>query len=247
MRKIKISAIQFKLRKIRHFSDFENHVTGCLEGVADSDFVIFPELFTMELLSTLENSNALSIKDFKNVSRYTDKYLKLFSRISSETGQYIVAGSHLVEDNGRFFNTSFMFQPNGVFVEHRKTHVFPMERKWDTSEGDDLRVVKTDKANVGISICYENQVPEVSRILTLKGAEIIFCPSWTSNEYGFWRVRNSCQARCIENQIYMTHCSLVGSLDILDLKGWGNASILTPCHEPWKPNGVLESGEPNRE
>lgn len=91
------------------------------------------------------------------------------------------------------------------------------------------------------------EFPEVARTYVLKGAEIIFCPSYTVGEHGFWRVRHCCQARAIENQVYVTHSCLVGNPPLKGMEGWGKSSILSPCEDPWNPNGVIAEVNENEE
>jgi predicted amidohydrolase len=247
MRKVKISAVQFSLKPIKNFSEFEEQVVVRVRQAKGSDFVVFPELFTTELLTTFPDVKNFTKNDIKRTSEFTDQYFDLFTRLAKQNGQYLIAGSHLKKEGTKYYNTCHLFGPDGGLFEHKKTHIFPAEGEWDTAEGDTLEVLELKKAKIGISICYEAEIPECARILTLKGTEIIFCPSFTFSEAGFWRVRHCCQARCIENQIYMVHCCTVGDAGILDLAGWGKSSILSPCDTPWSSNGVIAEAETNKE
>ena len=247
MRTIKISAVQFSLKPIKSFSEFEEQVISSLRQAVGSDFVVFPELFTFELLTTFPDAKNFTIIDKQKTSEFTDQYLDLFSRLAMQNNQNIVAGSHLKKEGINYYNSCYLFGPDGTVFEHKKTHIFPAEGEWDTAEGNTLEILELEKAKVGLLICYEAEIPECARILALKGAEIIFCPSFTSSEAGFWRVRHSCQARCIENQVYMVHCCTMGDAVILDLAGWGKTSILSPCDTPWPSNGIIAEAEPNKE
>lgn len=246
MRKLNIAAVQFPLTPVTSFNDFAAKVNECAAKTKGSDFVVYGEFFTTELVRTLGDSNVLKISDIKEIARYTGDYLDLFFNIAERQKQYIIAGSHIIQENGKFYNTCHIFQPNGEIFRHKKTHLFPVEFEWGISEGDALEILETEKAKIGISICYEAQIPECARILTMKGAEIIFCPSITFTESGFWRVRHSCEARCIENQILMVHCSTIGDAQVLNLRGWGRASILSPCDIPWSANGIIAEGVTNQ-
>jgi predicted amidohydrolase len=247
VKKVQIAAVQFYLRPIKTFSDFEAQVMKAIDQSRGSDFVVFPEYFTLELLSTYPNPRNLTYKDVQRVTEFTWQYIELFSTISRRTGQYIVAGSHLEKEGKHYYNTCYLFGPDGTMFKHKKTHVFPFERKWNAHEGNSLEVIQLDKATVGISICYEAEIPECVRILTLKGAEIIFSPSFGLTEAGFWRVRYSCQANCVENQIYVVNSALIGDIGILNFKGWGKSSILSPCDAPWPQNGIIAEGKMNKE
>ena len=246
MRKFKISVAQHGVKPIKSFTEFEEQVIKEVEQAKGSDFVVFPELITIQLLSTLPGHEKFTIKDLAKCTEFTDQYVDLFKRLAKDKGQYIVAGSHMIKEGVKYYNTCHLFSPDGTLVRHRKTHLFPVEHAI-TSEGNTIEVLELPKVKIGIAICYEAEIPEYMRILTLKGAEFIFCPSFTFTEAGFWRVRHCCQAACIENQIYVVHCGAIGDVGVGDFTAWGRASILSPCDNPWSANGVIAQAEANKE
>ncbi len=75
------------------------------------------------------------------------------------------------------YNVAFAATPDGV-LEHKKTHLFGFE-KMIFSAGGSIDVFEFKDVKFGIAICYEVEFPEFVRALVLKGAEIIFCPSYT--------------------------------------------------------------------
>lgn len=241
MSKIKVSSIQFSYKPINNFDDFVSNVESLIKQAEGSDFVVFPEMFTLELQYIIPNNNMARIPEF------TEQYIELFTRLSYEKNINIIAGSHMTMKNDRLYNTSFIFCPDGNRFEHSKTHLFPFEPGMGIFPGNTLEIFEINDLKIAIALCYEMEFPEVVRILTMKGAEIIFCPSYTIGEHGFWRVRHCCQARTIENQIYVIHSSLVGTPPRHTMAGWGRSSILSPCEEPWPPNGVLAEAETNKE
>jgi len=249
MKKIKVSAVQFDVSTIRDFSEFEQKVRDSMKEAKGSDFVVFPEWFTFQLVTTFPEYKKFTVKDFARITAYTEQYVELFQHLAKEQGQYIVAGSHLRKEGIHIYNTCHLFGPDGTFFEHRKTHVAALERDWNTFEGNVIEVLELDKVKVGILICYEMEFPECARILALKGAEVIFCPSFPPSEAGFWRVRHCCQARCIENQIYVVNCAPVGNFEMSGFTLWNGArsSILSPCESPWPPNGIIAEGERGKE
>jgi len=238
---VRVASVQFAFKPINSFEDFASNVERLVDQAKDSDFVVFPETFTLELQYLIPNN------DFTKVYEYTEQYVELFTELSREKGQYIVAGSHPTMKDGKLYNTGYIFCPDGRCFEHSKTHLFPLEPFMGISPSDRVEILETEKARVGLAICYEIEFPEVVRILTLKGAEIVFCPSYTIGEHGFWRVRHCCQARAVENQIYVVHSCMVGTPPFPEMAGWGRSSIVTPCEEPWPPNGVLAEAETNKE
>ena len=221
MDKIIVSSVQFSYKPINSFDEFISNVENLVNQAKDSDFIVFPETFTMELHYITPNN------DFNKIYTFTDDYVKLFERLSKENDQYIIAGSHLTKVDNELFNRCTVFFPDGQRFIHDKTHLFPLEAGFVTP-GEKLEVFETEKVTFGIATCYEMEFPEIARILTLKGAEIIFCPSYTVGEHGFWRVRHCCKARAIENQIYVVHSCMVGIPIPEAMAGWGRTAILSP-------------------
>ncbi len=84
--------------------------------------------------------------------------------------------------NGKFYNSAVVINADGELLEtYHKLHVpqDPMFYEQNYFElGDlDYKVYETAYAKIGVLICYDQWFPEAARILTLKGAEIIFYPT----------------------------------------------------------------------
>ncbi|PWA13069.1 amidohydrolase [Pueribacillus theae] len=247
MKNVSISACQFRVERINSFNDFKEQVNKLMKDVPkDTDYVIFPELFTIGLLTTFPDSEKFDVTEMTRLDDFTQDYKDFFCKLATDRSQVIIAGSHLERRGNDYFNIAYIFQPDGTYVEHKKTHIFPAEADWWTKEGSELQVYEIGPAKIGIAICYEAEIPEVSHILSEKGAEIIFCPSYTFTEHGFWRVRHCAQSRAIENQVYFVHCPTVGEPGSPINKGYGRASILSPCDTAWPPNGVVAEAETNK-
>ncbi|MBD3341258.1 MAG: hypothetical protein GF353_19280 [Candidatus Lokiarchaeota archaeon] len=238
---MKIACVQYSYKPIQKFFDFEKNIEDLIKKSEDSHFVLFPENFTFEL--HFINPDV----PMNKVYEYTEDYNLLFSRLAENYDKYIVAGSHTTVRGDSLYNTCTIFCPDGTRFQHDKTHLFPLEIRMGITPGNKLEIFESPFGKIGISICYETEFPEVVRTLVLKGAEVIFCPSYTIGEHAFWRVRHCCQARAIENQIYVAHSCMVGPAPIPTMSGYGRASILSPCESPWPLNGVIGEAETNRE
>lgn len=246
-RPVSIAACNFHYRPVASFDEFATHVCALLDQAEGADLVVFPELFTLELFTALEDWQALSLTELPRIDEYTTSYRSLFSEEAKQRNQYIAAGSHLTKENGRCLNLGHLFGPDASMFTHAKTHIFPIEANWQTAEGDAMEVVELPFAKVGFNICYEAEIPECADSLTEQGVEIIIGPSFTISEHGFWRVRHCAQARCIENQIYFIHCCLGGQPGSPLPQGWARSSILSPCDVLWEPTGIVAQAEPDRE
>ncbi|MFX0059070.1 MAG: nitrilase-related carbon-nitrogen hydrolase [Candidatus Hodarchaeota archaeon] len=241
LEKVRISCVQYAYKPISSFEDFAKDIEKLMNQGKDSDFIVFPETFTLELQYLIPNYNISKLFEF------TNDYIELFTNLSKDRDQYIIAGSHLLFENEKEYNTGHLFSPDGTIFTHRKTHLFPLELALGVSPGNKLEIFETEKAKVALAICYEMEFPEVCRTYTLKGAEIIFCPSNTVDKHGFWRVRHCSQASAIQNQVYIAHSCLVGNPPLKGMEGWGKSAIMSPCEPPWSPNGVIVEANENEE
>ncbi len=89
-------------------------------------------------------------------------------------------------------------------------------------------------------ICYDSEFPELARRLTDEGARILFTPFCTDSRQGYLRVRYCCQARAIENQLYVVTSGCTGNLpnvENMDIN-YAQSAILTPCDFPFAREGI---------
>lgn len=248
--KMRVSAIQYHLHTISSFQDFADQVEHYVRTAAEfeSDFILFPELFTTQLMSIGdENGKALTIEQLPN---FTEDYYALFSKLAKEHNVHIIGGTHIIRREGKLLNAAYLFYPDGHYEEQCKIHITPTEvKEWNMGQGDALRVFDTDKGRIAVLVCYDVEFPEIVRMAKARGIDVLFCPSCTDDRHGFHRVRYSCHARTIENQIYVVVTGTVGSLPTVDfMRGnFGQAAVLTPNDVPFPPKGILAEGEINHD
>ncbi|MCM3214396.1 carbon-nitrogen hydrolase family protein [Niallia taxi] len=245
--KIRVSAVQYKLQNIKSFEEFakqcEHYVRTAQEFGAE--FVLFPEFFTTQLLSMGDGQNPLTINELPG---FTEQYQTLFRTFAVQTGMHIIGGTHVIRRDDKLFNVAHLFYPDGRIEEQAKLHITPTEvEEWNMEKGDSFRIFETDKGKIAILTCYDIEFPEIVRMAKAKGADVIFCPSCTDDRHGFHRVRYTCHARAIENQVYVVVTGTVGSLTNVDFMraNFGQAAIITPNDIPFPPKGIMAEGELN--
>lgn len=118
-----------------------------------------------------------------------------------------------------YYNVCLLIGPRGeLHGKYRRTcppgpYIYKGGPFWDFNytAADELPVFATPLGTIGILVCSEVYVPELARILTLKGAEIILLPAGRVvdfNENWLTLVR----ARAIENLAYTATCqNLIGN------------------------------------
>jgi predicted amidohydrolase/ribosomal protein S18 acetylase RimI-like enzyme len=249
-RRVRIAAVQYLLRPIACFEDFVRQVEFFVHSAKDykAHFVLFPEFFTMQLLSYInEPAPALAVR---RLARLAPKYEELFIRLAKETGIYIIGGTHPVFQKGKVFNAAHLFTPNGQVFRQKKVHLTPTESgPYQLSRGHGLYLYHTDFGNIAILVCYDVEFPEVARVMAEAGAEILFVPSCTDGREGFCRVRYCAQARAIENQVYVAMTGTVGNLPLVPYMNtnYGQAAILTPSDYFFARDGIAAEGTINQE
>ncbi len=79
--------------------------------------------------------------------------------------------------NGLIHNTGlYVDAKEGLVGKYRKVHLAVGERWHGVTPGDDFPVWQTRFGKAGMLICYDNVMPEGHRILSQKGAEMLFMP-----------------------------------------------------------------------
>jgi len=132
-------------------------------------------------------------------------------------------------ERGMVFNSSILIGPDGKIIGiYDKTHPFPGERRdsggW-TEIGTQANVYETELGNIGMIICYDGDFPELSRLLAVKGAEIIVRPSALLRSFDIWYITNC--ARAYDNHVYMVSTNMVGP-DAAGNYYFGHSMIVNP-------------------
>lgn len=247
---VRMTVIQYQMKKINCFEDFASQTEYYADVASDfgSDFAVFPELFTTQLMSFFEEKTPSQA--IRKLTEYTPQYLDLFSNLAVRYNVNIIGGSHIVEEEGHIYNIAYLFRRDGTIDKQYKIHITPNEAKWwGLTPGNDVRVFDTDCGKVAILICYDIEFPELARRATDLGAKIIFTPFCTDDRQGYLRVRYCSQARAIENEIYTAIAGTVGNLsqvENMDIQ-YAQSGIFTPSDYAFARDGIVGECSPNIE
>lgn len=109
------------------------------------------------------------------------------------------------DDDGKFYSTVYLINSEGVIsARYRKAHLGETERSWATAGQEGLVVADTPIGRVGLMIGNEVWLPEVARILTLRGAEVIAHPTdWDRVE----AATMAAVERTEENRTHLVSCA----------------------------------------
>lgn len=247
---IRLCVVQYELRPIASFDEFAQQCEFFLDTASDykCDFVLFPELFTTQLLSCVEATRpGLAARQ---LAEFTPQYLEFFAEMSVKYDLNIIGGSQFVVEHDTLYNTAFLFGRDGSIGKQYKIHITPSERKWwGVNPGDRVEIFDTDCGRIAIQVCYDIEFPELTRIAAHKGAQIVFVPFNTDTRHGYLRVRHCAQARCVENHLYVAISGCTGNLPFVENADihYAQSGIYTPADAEFARDAVAAECNPNVE
>ncbi|MFP6869288.1 MAG: carbon-nitrogen hydrolase family protein [Nitrospinota bacterium] len=153
--------------------------------------------------------------------------------VAQRCGIYVQYGTLEPIDNERrtAHNLLMLARPGGGAPgKYRRTHppgpwIYTGGKYWDFmyTAGDEYPVFETSQAQVGLAMCSEVYMPEVSRALSIRGAEIIFLPGGVDKNKLWATWRNLIWSRAIENLAVV-----VTTQNLFDKSQRGLAMVATP-------------------
>ena len=127
---IRLCVVQYQMRRINSFDEFAQQCEFFLDTASDykCDFVLFPELFTVQLLSCVEATRpGLAARQ---LAEFTPQYLEFFAEMAVKYDLNVIGGSQFVVEHDVLYNTSYLFGREGFIGKQYKIHITPSERKW---------------------------------------------------------------------------------------------------------------------
>ena len=158
-----------------------------------------------------------------------------YQALAKKNNVWLVPGSIYERVGDDIFNTTPVINPAGeVVARYRKMYPFlPYEK--GVKHGTEFVVFDVPEVGrFGVSICYDGWVPETTRALVWKGAEIIIHPTMTGTIDRPQELIIA-QANAITNQCYFVDVNAAGQL------GNGRSIIVGPEGEIVHQSG--EAGE----
>lgn len=202
-----------------------------------AQIICFQELFTTHWFPREMNPRHFSLAE--EIEGPTIKHIQRLA----ETKEVVFICPIFEREGENYYNSAVVIDAGGkVLGVYRKIHVpqIPLwEEKYYFSSGNlGFPVFHTKFAVLGIQICWDNFFPEGSRILTLKGAQIIFSPTaaaFASQE----KWRTVIAGNAMANGVYILRVNRVGSEEKQDF--YGRSFCVSPEGELLdRPTGMKE-------
>jgi omega-amidase len=133
--------------------------------------IALPEYFTVP-------NCLVDFTDAQKISRETAaKTLQFLREISQKIGDiYLLGGSVLEEDGGKYYNTSTLWKNGVLLAKYKKINPIQAEVKAGVAKGTVPLVVDTDLGKIGLIVCADTFDPPLVKQIAEMGAEIVTLP-----------------------------------------------------------------------
>jgi 5-aminopentanamidase len=113
-------------------------------------------------------------------------------------------------EGSSLYNAAALVGPNGLVGKYRKIHLPGLGVDKFVQPGNlGFTVVETPLARIGLNICYDGCFPESSRVMALRGADLVILPTnWPTGAEEF--AEYLINARSLENHIFSVAVDRVG-------------------------------------
>jgi N-carbamoylputrescine amidase len=192
-------------------ADVDGNVGRALELVrsqaaSGADLIVLPEFFSTGYFPLYWDYDNMRLAESESGPTVT-----AFRDAAKELGAHIAVTFYEIDGPGLYYDSTVILDQRGETVaKYRKTH--PPARvsaeKLFYRAGSRLPVFEIMGWRVGILICYDNYVPEPTRVLMTKGAEVVLAPFAELADFAMWEPL--LRARAFENGMYEVVPNLVG-------------------------------------
>lgn len=247
---IRLGVVQWQMRTLTSVEELLKHAEFFIDAVAGyrADFVLFPEYMSAPLMGLFNDKNPPDA--IRALAGFTSEIRNGLLEMAMSYNINIIAGSMPEYSAHELCNVSWLLRRDGTFEAQYKIHVTPDEVScWGVQGGNALKVFDTDCGKIAVLICYDSEFPELSRLATLQGAQILFVPFWTDTKNAYQRVRYCSQARAIENECFVAITGSVGNLphaENMDIQ-YAQAAIFSPSDFSFPHDAILAEATPNTE
>lgn len=207
------------LVQMKSSTDKQENLTKSLDWIAqaadrNASLVCFPE-FQMAYSPATQTAQEIAL-----VAEKTDgEFVTAISQAARKNGiGAIISIYEKAKSSNRVYDTAVEISAKGQIVQvYRKLHLydalgFKESRKLKAGSAIS-KPANTPAGKVGLMICYDLRFPELARILTVRGSEVLVAPSaWVQGEMKEEHWQTMLKARAIENGTYVIAPDQLGNI-----------------------------------
>lgn len=180
----------------------------------ESDLIVFPEFWTTGYYLSRESF-------FDLAENSSGKTITIMKEEAVKWGAVIVCPFVEKKDEKIFISVAVIDADGSINGIVRKSLLWGREQHIFAQGEVSFPTFDVKFGKIGVLVCYEIEFPETSRLLALKGAEIIVCPStWNMVASHRWDIQ--LPARALDNTIYVFGVNTIGN------NSCGKSKLISP-------------------
>lgn len=181
-----------------------------------ANVVAFPELWTCGYY--------LETPDFQAAVKENTWVLERFQKLAEEHKTLIILPLPQEKDGNLYIGLYVIEQDGAIIAEYQKSFLWGREQNYFVHGKREYEPLFTSVGKIGVLICYDIEFPEPSRILALKGAQLIFIPSvWSIPALNRWQIQ--LPARALDNTVF------IAGINNVEEGACGHSTIISPFGE----------------
>jgi len=203
---LKVSLIHMKVRNSLK-SSLEAAATSIRKAAEQKPvFIALPEYFSVP--NNMEQFNSAE-KISRETYNPTNRFLTDASKELKDI--YLLGGTVLQEDKGKFYNTSTLWRNGKLIGKYWKRNPISTELKAGVSRGDKPSVFTTEHCKVGMLVCADMFDPPTIKAVVDLGAELVFLPVAAMGTHPHVKGHPLTEKLATENGIYVVKVGNVSS------------------------------------
>ena len=231
MRKTKFKLAVCQIRTEVDWDDTMGKAERMIRQAAEdgAEVVALPEMFNCPY----------SREYFKQfAARGHEASVAAMSRWARENEVLLVGGSVPEAENGKIYNTCFVFDSRGrQIARHRKVHLFDVDlpgmrfhESHTFTPGEEITTFETPWGIMGAAVCFDVRFPELFRAMAVRGAKVIFLPAQFNLKTGPAHWDSSLKTRAVDNELFFVGAS-AARYEGFSYESWGHSVVFDPFGE----------------
>ena len=174
-----------------------SHFSALISLVKETDIILLPEMF----------NTAFCPRACHLAETMSGKTVSWMQQISKQK-KCAIAGSLMIEENGKVYNRLLWISKNGEISIYNKRHLFSLIKEDKSlSQGKERLIIEVDGWRICPLICYDLRFPVFSRN-NVDYDILIYLANWPNKRIDAWDTL--LKARSIENQCYTIGVNRIG-------------------------------------
>ncbi len=225
------NTLRLAVLQLRTETDYDETMKKARRMLAEAsdagcDIAVLPEMFSCPY-------DRAYFKDF--AAKGHEETVAALSAWAKEFGLVLVGGSVPEREDGRLYNTSFVFDDRGgLLARHRKVHLFDVDlpgmrfKESNTfTPGNSVTTFETRWGTMGLAVCFDLRFPELFRAMAVRGAKVIFLPAQFNMTTGPSHWELSLRSRAVDNECYLVGAS-AARYEGFSYECWGHSTVADP-------------------